>query len=802
MTDYDSVRSDWWALLNWHLKTNGTRPNGNPREPGDAWTEEEFAHACKVGDPDNPHNGARTVQYWLDKNRKTVTGRCAAIERALFGDNPAYGAWRIDLRITHQKATEAKKKPKTSFSEEALPPSKSVDPVAAAVLTGNRLVVNVRTRVPTHFRGHETLDLIENALNKPQGDLAAVALHGLRGVGKTTLAIAYSHRCWTKCRAVWWIKAETESGMRSDLINLGVRLGWIRADETEELALSTVMDRLTHEGEGILLIYDNALNANSLKHFLPGGGHARIVVTSNNHAWRSVATPIDVKPWLKHVGADFLLARSGRPDTHEAAEALSEALDGLALAHEMAAAYCEQREMSLAQYHRLFQTQPAGFLDDIRYSPSEYGLTVAKTFALAIEAATQNHSAADALISYVAMLAPEPIPIFLFSEGVEEFDESLSSMVAGDALEEAFLALRAFALVQREKIVDEHNTSITTDAIRLHRLVREVVRLRRNIQEQREIYGRLIKMAVGSFRFEIINHPGIWPRLRRLIPIVTPLIERESDIPESSRSEAVKLLFYVSTYQLQVRGSIKEALPLAEEALRRSRNYWGEKDNYTLQTAHHLSVLYRELGRLNEAEAILRPALAISRSVKGERHFLTADLLAGLAIVLNGRGMYKEARELFEAALPLFEKVYDYDHPATIMLAGAFSILLFNMGEWVEAGDLAQWSIGALEERLGPTDPRAIAHRQHLRIVLPLQHEKDAKQQYILRLQHQENVLGKGHPDTIQTLMLIGDQEALDGADSKAMEAYGRALTYAEATYDKDHHLIKRIKELISWLNQ
>ena len=130
-------------------------------------------------------------------------------------------------------------------------------------------------------------------------------------------------------------------------------------------------------------------------------------------------------------------------------------------------------------------------------------------------------------------------------------------------------------------------------------------------------------------------------------------MESEADIPELSRGEAVKLLFYLSTYYLQVNGSYKDALPLAEEALLRSRIYFGDRDNCTLGITHHLSVLYREFGRLNEAETLLRPALAISRSFKGERHFLTADLLAGLAIVLNDKGMLQEFARTFRNRAPV-----------------------------------------------------------------------------------------------------------------------------------------------------
>jgi hypothetical protein len=57
-------------------------------------------------------------------------------------------------------------------------------------------------------------------------------------------------------------------------------------------------------------------------------------------------------------------------------------------------------------------------LDDKGGAPVEYhgGLTVAKTFALAIEEAAKLHPAAEPLIVYAALLGPEAIPLFLFAE--------------------------------------------------------------------------------------------------------------------------------------------------------------------------------------------------------------------------------------------------------------------------------------------------------------------------------------------------------------------------------------------------
>ena len=132
--------------------------------------------------------------------------------------------------------------------------------------------------------------------------------------------------------------------------------------------------------------------------------------------------------------------------------------------------------MSLAEYVKRFAALPARLLDTAKDAPAEYHdrLTVAKSFALAIDEASKLHPAAEPLIIHASLLAPEPIPLFLFSEGREKFGEPMASQLSGDGLDEAVGALRAFALVDRETILDERDPSITADSIRLHRLVRAV----------------------------------------------------------------------------------------------------------------------------------------------------------------------------------------------------------------------------------------------------------------------------------------------------------------------------------------
>src|SRR5918998_5425479 len=432
---------------------------------------------------------------------------------------------------------------------------------------------NIPIRVPRFFLGRDdALAAIERALRRFESRVAITALHGLRGVGKTTLAAAFAERHQGDYRATWWIRAQTEPTLRADLVALGVRLGWVGADDKEEPALAATMERLRDEGEGILLIFDNAADAKALSPYLPRGGVAHVLVTSNAPDWRRVAEPVELHTWPQAIGADYLIARTGRAGERAAAEVLSEVLGGLPLAHEQAAAYCERLGMSLATYRRRFEAAPARLLDADKDAPAEYhdGLTVARTFALAIDEATKLHPAAESLIMHAALLAPEPIPLFVFSEGRGRLGEPLASMLADDGLDEAVAALRAFALIDREAIPDERDPAITTECIRLHRLVRQVaaarcegaarkgmlrvlyIRLYRMVRQvagarrdgaaREDMLRALLGALTALYPKEVFTDPQSWPRARRLDALALALVGGDAAPQTGTEAQAADLL--------------------------------------------------------------------------------------------------------------------------------------------------------------------------------------------------------------------------------------------------------------------
>jgi hypothetical protein len=177
------------------------------------------------------------------------------------------------------------------------------------------VVSNIPIRVPTHFMGRDdALTSIETALKRYEGPrpehgaARAARRHACRGVRR-----APSRRLPGNLVG----RAQAETTMRADLVALGIRLGSVGADAKEAQAVDTVMERLRHEGEG------QRGHADALKPYLPRGGATRVLITSNARARRGIAAPVEIRLWPKEIGADYLIARAGRPAEQHVVEAAS-----------------------------------------------------------------------------------------------------------------------------------------------------------------------------------------------------------------------------------------------------------------------------------------------------------------------------------------------------------------------------------------------------------------------------------------------------------------------------------------------
>ena len=186
-----------------------------------------------------------------------------------------------------------------------------------------------------------------------------VALCGLGGAGKTSVAVEYAHRHLAETDLAWQFPAEDPTVLTDDFARLAAQLGARELLEARD-PVASVHAVLAASPAGWLLVFDNAPDQASVQRFLPPAGHGRVLVTSQSALWppgQGLEVPVlDVQ-----VAAGFLVNRTGDPDGQAAAELAGE-LGGLPLALEQAAAFIQSTGDDLAGYLELFRQQRAGLL--------------------------------------------------------------------------------------------------------------------------------------------------------------------------------------------------------------------------------------------------------------------------------------------------------------------------------------------------------------------------------------------------------------------------------------------------------
>ena len=138
-----------------------------------------------------------------------------------------------------------------------------------------------------------------------------VALCGVAGTGKTSLAVEYAFRHLAEVRVAWQLAAGNRAVLMAGFGELAAQLGRRAAPDSRD-PVAWVHEMLAAFPTGWLLVFDNVPDRESVQAFLPPAGHGRVLVTSQNQHWPS-GQVLRVPPLGAEVAADFLVNSTGEP---------------------------------------------------------------------------------------------------------------------------------------------------------------------------------------------------------------------------------------------------------------------------------------------------------------------------------------------------------------------------------------------------------------------------------------------------------------------------------------------------------
>ncbi|WEH35585.1 tetratricopeptide repeat protein [Streptomyces sp. AM 4-1-1] len=584
----------------------------------------------------------------------------------------------------------------------------------------------------------EPLARLEAALDEA-GPAVPPIVYGLGGTGKSALALQLAHRHRHRLNPVWWLSADSASGLAHGLADLAARLA-----PYQHLAAATSTERAEWALSWLrahrdwLLVLDDAASPHDLAPVL-GLTTGRCVITSRRATgWRRLAQPLPLDPLPSDAAVELLmrLVEPDGPDDEQVLADLADELGHLPLALEQAAAYIEATAIS-----------PAAYLDRLRRHPgrmfaataggqeADDQRTVARVWHLSLRAITAQQPLAGDLLRLFAWFAPAPLP----RDVLEDLSENLGE--DSYAVDEALALLHGYSMI-----------TLTRRTVTVHRLVQAVARVPDPADPHRTVQAITTARERAALLLEqvlpenpLFNVPG-WPRWRLLLPHLLALTDRTP--AEEADPHTAGLLVAASGY-LQGDGHTGTAITCARRAVEIRTRLQGSDHPATLAARSFLASAHRAAGDLDTATPLHQRNLADHERVHGPDHPDTLVSRANLAHLYALRGEPARARDLHQQNLTDMRRLHGPDHPHTLNARANLASAYRDMGDLDTAIDLHRQAVTDYERVHGPDHSETATARSNLAYAHKLAGDMDAAGTLFARvLADRERLYGPDHPLT------------------------------------------------------
>ncbi len=618
------------------------------------------------------------------------------------------------------------------------------------------------------------------------GVLVVHAVTGMRGVGKTQLAAAYARAKLAEgWRLVAWVNAGDPASLLADLAAVAEAAGLAGA-ATVDAGLA-VRHWLEADGDQRLIVFDDAADADVLRPYVPAGGAARVLITSNRRSVANLGTGIGVEVFTKDEAAAFLADRTGRTGDG-GAEAVAGELGYLPLALAQAAAVIAAQHLPYQTYLVWLRTLPVGeYLTREEGQPYPRGVAEAVLLSLDAVRVGDPSGVCIRVMEILAVLSPAGVRRDLLHDAGQS--GVLATGKRGRAAKvSASLVDKALAQLAERSLL---TFSLDGQAVTAHRLVMRVIRegLARKGQ-----FSAVCRAAASMLdtRAEALRESQDRPAVRDIAEQVTALWEHTLSSLGKADDELARMLLQLRLAALdyldELGDSAPQAIAVGEPLTADLERMLGPDHPDTLTSRNNLARAYVAAGRAVEAIPLHEQTLAALERMLGPDHPSTLNSRNNLADTYRAAGQAAEAIPLHEQTLAAFERVLGPDHPDTLNSRNNLAEAYRAAGPAAEAIRLHEQALAACERMLGPDHPDTLNSRNNLAVAyVAAGRAVEAIPLFEQALPGLERVLGPDHPRTLLSRDNLAAAYVAAGRPAEAIPLFEQALAAFERVLGPDH---------------
>ncbi|KFY90041.1 hypothetical protein V498_06214 [Pseudogymnoascus sp. VKM F-4517 (FW-2822)] len=637
------------------------------------------------------------------------------------------------------------------------------------------------------------------------GSRRTVIIHGLGGIGKTQLSVAYAKRHKDSYSAIFWLNIKDENSLKQSFVKMArqisrdhpsaLRLSKVDTNDSLDEVVDVVKAWLSRPNNTRwLMIFDNYDNpklssdsdptAVDIRKFFPESHQGSIIITTRSSQVR-IGHFIQIRKLSDVLDSLEILSNVSRREglrSDPDAIMLARELDGLPLALATAGAYLDQVAVSFSDYLRLYKQSWVQLHKSSPELDSYEDRTLYSTWQISFDHVKQQNDLSAKLLCFWAYFDSQDLWLELLQHSDSNDPEWVRELTKDEvSFHQAVRVLSSHGLVE----VDTSSQGlIESRGYSIHGCVHSWTIHVLN-QTWDHGFARLAMKFIGSHvpRKET-DRP--WLTQRRLLQhaMRCSYVVLNSLVPcDDVALECHRLgLLYAD------QGKLTEAEQMYKWALRSCEKALGAGHTSTLETVYSLGNLYRDQGKLAESEQLYKRALQGFEEALGLEHTSTLHTVNNLGNIYADQGKLAEAEQMYERALQGYNKALGAEHTSALETVNNLGLLYADQGKLAEAEQMCKQALQGKEKAWGLEHTSTLEAVNNLGGLYANQGKlAEAEQMFKRALQGYEKALGVEHISTIKSIGNLGLLYADQGKLAEAEQMYNQALQGCEKALGAEH---------------